>query len=157
MESHLKEVKSEPAKKNFVFGPNDLDTEAKHIFRFHVFVADGVEFKQLLDPSAWLHIASRLRPMSRISVTSETNRYIGELVVISNGQNWAKVEEVFYREFGELESPDSNGQYEVKWISNRYKFGVRRISDGEWMIKDLPDMAAANVALATFSLEVKSS
>ena len=156
MENFMELVAQLP-KKKFVFGPNELDTEAKHIFRHHVFVPDGTEFKELLDPAAWSHIASRLRPMSRISVTSESSRYIGELVVMSCGAQWAKVEEVFYKEFAAVEAVDVNDQFEAKWIGNRYKFGIRRKSDGEWMIKELPDQAAANIALATFAGEVRSA
>lgn len=146
-----------PIKKAFVFGPNELETEAKHVFRHHVFVPDGVAFEELLNPSAWAHIASRLQPMARITVTSDSSKFIGELVVMSCAPLWAKVEIIFYKEFDTAQSHDSTGAYETKWISNRYKFGVRRISDGEWMIKDLPDQAAANIALATFSREVSQA
>ncbi len=154
--SEVSAIKLVP-KKRFAFGPHDLETEAKHIFRHHVFVADGVEFKELLSTDAWTHIANRLRPMSRISVTSESSRFIGELVVMSCGSNWAKVEEIFYKEFNAIEAIDVNGEYEIKWVSNRYKFGIRRLSDGEWMQKDIPDQAAANIALATYSHDVKKA
>ena len=155
METTVKLV--ETPKKKFAFGPNDLDTEARHIFRYHVFVADGIEFKELLSQDAWTHIAYKLRPMSRIAVTSDSNKFIGELVVMSCGSNWAKVEELFYKEFNTPVVVDVNGEYEIKWVSNRYKFGIRRVSDGEWMVKELPDQAAANIALATFSHEVKKA
>lgn len=152
-EVKLVEVK----KKNFVFGPNELETEAKHIFRHHVFVPDGTEFKELFNPAAWAHIAYRLRPMSRITVTSESSKFIGELVVMSCGALWAKVEEIFYKEFEVAAAVDVNDEYEPKWISNRYKFGIRRKSDGEWMVKDLPDQASANIALATFANQARQS
>lgn len=145
------------SKKAFKFGPNELETEAKHIFRHHVFVPDGVDFEELFKPEAWAHIANKLRPMSRISVTSESSKFIGELVVMSCGAQWAKVEEVMYKEFGVVEAVDVNDQYEAKWVSNRYKFGIRRKSDGEWMVKELPDQAAANIALATFASEVRNA
>ncbi len=155
IENEKPEIKLvEIKKKNFVFGPNELETEAKHIFRHHVFVPDGTEFKELFNPSAWAHIAYKLRPMSRISVTSESSRFIGELVVMSCGNLWAKVEEVFYKEFDAVAAVDVNDEYEAKWISNRYKFGIRRKSDGEWMVKELPDQASANIALATFARQI---
>jgi hypothetical protein len=145
----------QPNKKSFVVEHHGLETEAKHIFRHHVFVPDGVDFEELLNPAAWVHNAYLLRPMSRIAVTSESSKFIGELVVMSCGQLWAKVEVVFYKEFNTVATVDVNDQYEAKWISNRYKFGVQRKSDGEWMVKELPDQAAANMALASFASEVR--
>lgn len=153
MQSH--EVSNEPQKKVFKFGPNDLDFESKHIFHWHVFVPDGVEFKELLKPEAWANIASRLRPMSRITVTSESSLFIGELIVMSAGNLWANVREVFYKEFDDGVDVDVNDEYEAKWISNRYKFGIRRRSDGEWIQKDLPDQASANIALAAQVAETR--
>jgi hypothetical protein len=145
----------ELVKKNFVFGPNELELEEQHVARFHVFVPDNIKFEELLKPDAWSNIAHKLRPMARISVTSDSSKFIGELVVMSCGQLWAKVEEVFYKEFESFEIIDVNDEFEARWISNRYKFGIRRKSDGEWMVKELPDQASANVALATFASETR--
>lgn len=139
--------KKEVEKKGFVL--NGMDTEARHIFRWHVFVPDDVEFKELLNPAAWVHVAYKLQPMNRISVTSESNKFIGELVVFSAGQLWADVREVFYREFkDEKEDHLANSDYEIKWVSNSVKFAIVRKSDGQHMQKNIPDQASANLALA---------
>lgn len=149
--------KSATPPKLFNFGPNDMDPESTHIFRWHVFVPDGVKFEELLKPEAWQHVAYKLRPMARISVTSDSSRFIGELVVISCGQLWATVKEVFYKEFDVEPAMDVNDEYEAAWISNRYKFGIRRKSDNQWILKDLPDQAAANVALAAQVSEMRKA
>lgn len=158
MESEVKpELKIVTTKRRFVFGANELDTEAKHIFRYHVFVPDDVEIEELLDPAAWSHIAHKLRPMSRITVTSESNKFTGELVVISCDRLWAKTEIVHYKEFNVTAKVDPAGEFETKWLGNRWKFGIVRKSDNETLIKELPDQAAANIALANFTSEFKRS
>ena len=40
----------ELVKKNFVFGPNELELEEQHVARFHVFVPDNIKFEELLKP-----------------------------------------------------------------------------------------------------------
>lgn len=145
----------EVTKKSFKFGPNELDPESKHINHWHVFVPEGVEFKELLRPEAWANIAAQLRPMARITVTSEPGYFVGELMVRSSGQLWANVVELSYKDLKEAVDIDVTDEYEAKWISNRYKFGIRRRSDGEWILKDLPDQAAANIALAAQVAETR--
>jgi hypothetical protein len=142
------EVPQVKPKKNFNFGPNDLSLESHHITRWHVFAPEGIEIEDLLKKEAWAHIAARLRPMARITVTSEPGHYAAELIVMSAGQLWANVKILSYKKFDDVVSIDANDQFEAKWISNRYKFGIYRKSDGALIEKDLPDIAAANVALA---------
>lgn len=144
------------SKNIFKFGPHDLDTEQKHVSHWHVFVPEGVAFDELLKREAWQNIAYKLRPMARIHVTSESNRFIGELVVVSCGQLWADVRKVSYIEFEEVEV-NSSDWCEVRWISNRYKYGIYRKSDGALLEKDLPDQLAASQALANHLSGVRTA
>lgn len=137
--------------KYHTFKANDLSLASKHILEFHVFVPSGVLINDILNPSAWTHIAQKLQPMSHIFVTAEDNSYCALLRVLSCGQLWAKTAVIWHKDL--TESIESNQHktdrvLEVQYISNRYKWGVKRISDGAWVSKDHATEADAQQVMA---------
>lgn len=146
-------------KKTHKFGPNDLNLESAKVTHWHIIAPEGVEMKDLLDPAAWANIAHRLRPMARIHVVSDPGHYVGELFVVAAGNLWANVRVVSYNDFrSDADMVDTSAEeYQAKWISNRYGFGIFRVSDKQWILKDLPDMASAQAALAAQLNEMRKT
>lgn len=159
MEPALINLPDSTTNKTHKFGPNDLNLESAKVTHWHIITPDGVEMKDLLDPAAWANIAHRLRPMARIHVVSDPGYYVGELYVVSAGNLWANVRVVSYNDF--RNDPDmldnSTEEYEAKWVSNRYQYGIFRNSDKQWILKDLPDMASAQAALAAQLQEMRKT
>jgi hypothetical protein len=58
--------------------------------------AVGTEVKHLLAPAYWSHVAAKLNPTDRIEVITEDNAWFAELLVMSQGGNWAQVKLLRY-------------------------------------------------------------
>jgi len=143
----------------YTFKANDLDLASKHILDFHVFVPAGYTTKDILDPASWTHIAHKLQPMSHIYVTAEDNSFCALLRVLSCGQLWAKTSIIWEKDLSsnKIAAPAEEQLFEVAYVSNRYKWGVRRLSDKEWLSKDHVDEAAAQQAMANELLAQKAA
>lgn len=142
--------KEEAVKSHYTFRANDLNLASKHILEFHVFVPSGVTIDDVLNPSSWTHIAQKLQPMSHIFVTAEDNTFCALLRVVSCGQLWAKTAVIWHKDLTKNATPAlKDGRVlEVKYVSNRYKWGVQRVSDGEWVSKDHMTEAEAQQVMA---------
>ena len=127
----------ETAKKHYTFKANDLDPASKHILEFHVFVPENVTVEDILDPAAWVHIAQKLQPMCHIHVTAEDNSFCALLRVLSCGQLWAKTSLIWHTDLTvSVDDKKELSPLSVKFISNRYKWGVLRLSDRVWISKE---------------------
>lgn len=143
-------------KKHFTFKPNDLSLEERHIARLHVFTPDGTEFEELIEPSAWAHVAHKLQPLARITVTSEPGHYTGELIVLACGHQSAKVHPLSYVDLRKITVENPEDSHTAAWVSNRYQWGVKRKSDGVWVEKDIQDQSTAMERAAKLSQEYKA-
>ena len=47
--------------------------------------------KDLLEPSYWAHVATKLRPRARIEAWANDGTWLAEYVVLEAGRNWAKL------------------------------------------------------------------
>jgi hypothetical protein len=154
----MSKEKVQPINQRHTFKVNDLDLANKHILDFHVFVPSGVSVEDILEPSAWTHIAQRLQPMCHIYVTAEDNSFCALLRVLSCGQLWAKTAVIWHKDLSESirsGSPKGGSVLEVQYVSNRYKWGVKRIADGKWVSMDHVTEADAQQAMANELLEMQ--
>lgn len=152
-------MSNKTAKKYHTLKANDLSLASRHILEFHVFVPSGVTINDVLDPSSWTHIAQKLQPMSHIFVTAEDNTFCALLRVLSCGQLWAKTAVIWHKDLTETASVDTKEDriLEVQYVSNRYKWGVKRVSDGEWLSKDHPTEAEAQQVMANELLSMRAA
>lgn len=97
---------------------------------------EGTTIEDVLQPGYWAHIASRLRPYDHIEVRLETGEWVAQLMVISQGLNWAKVH--MLNQFmlnANAEPPPASQKYEVKWGGPQHKWRVVRLADSEVISK----------------------
>lgn len=116
---------------------------------YRVFVDPSVTKEDLLTPETWAHVGHQLKINDRLEVLSEDGKVYAELLVASSGVNFAKVRVISFVRFEEDIVPTSEGDdFEAGFISNRYKFGVKRKSDNTWLVKELDTQADAEGWLA---------
>lgn len=129
--------------------PRDMKQAEMARTAYFVFVDADVSKEDLLDPKTWAHVGDRLKMNDKIEVLSEDGRVYAELIVASSGVNFAKVRLIQFVCFDDDIQPAEDGDdYEAKFISNRYKFGVYRKSDKQWLAKELDTQADAEEWLA---------
>lgn len=107
---------------------------------------DGTTVKDLLEPGYWSHIAAKFKPFDHIEVINETGSWVANLMVIECHINWARVKQI--GDVIELEPVDPSSRsvttkHRVKWMSRIDGYGVVRIGDGEVVMKNFGDKAAA--------------
>lgn len=129
--------------------PRDMKQAEMARTAYFVFVDKGVTKEDLLDPTTWAHVGHSLKMNDKIEVLAEDGSVYAELLVASSGVNFAKVRLIQFVRFDGPVTPEKEGDdYEATFISNRYKFGVRRLADNQWLVKDLDTQADAEAWLA---------
>lgn len=151
------ETVKEIVKKVFKVGPNDLNPEEFKVTHYHCIAPHGVKFEDLMEPSAWAHVSSKLSPGTRIHVVADDNSYIGELFVCSVGSQWANVRQVSYNDFSGAQAAQESSEFEAVWISNSVQWAVRRKSDKALIEKNLPNEASAQAKLALHIAETRKA
>lgn len=90
----------------------------------------GTTIQDVLQTAYWAHVASELRTYDHIEVRLETGEWVAELLVVSQGLNWAKVHMLHFHDLnGASEAPPDSQLHEVKWRGPQHKFCVVRLSD----------------------------
>lgn len=102
----------------------------------------GTTIEQMLDPAYWAHTSRRLRPLDRLEAVSEDGSWYAEFIVLSQGDNWARVHVLRRVELADS-TPIEDANHEVKWGGPARNFMVVRRSDSAILVKDL---ASAQVA-----------
>lgn len=115
---------------------------------FQATVEPTISREDLRDPKFWCHVAKQFQPYTRIEVVTDDGQYFCELIVLSSGNNWAKVQELRYIELGSkvADVDESRSEYEVAWKGPVRKHAIIRKADGEiikegFVQKDEADMA----------------
>lgn len=92
---------------------------------------EGTTIQDVMEPSYWAHIASELRPYDHIEVRLDTGEWVAEVLVVSQGLNWAKVHLLHKHDLTmSTEAPPDSQKHIVKWRGPQKKFSVVRIADG---------------------------
>jgi hypothetical protein len=111
--------------------------QAQAVFnRWHVTVEADRDPNDLKDPAVWAHMASKLRPLDRITVDWEDGSRWMELRVYDAGPNWAKVMPYDGQELEpRLTREVSIGNLKVGWGGLSSKYRVIRSGDNA-VLKD---------------------
>ena len=94
--------------------------------------AAHTELDHILKPEYWAHVASHLAPLSRIEVVAEDNSWFAELIVVSNGFNWAKVRLLRYIPLVDGfpgEKVHEEEEFDITYAGVKARFRVVRKSD----------------------------
>jgi hypothetical protein len=91
---------------------------------------EGTTIQDVMEPAYWSHVASRLRPYDHIEVRLETGEWIAEMLVLSQGLNWARVHMLHHHDLVmSHETPPESQKHEVKWRGPHNKWCVIRLTD----------------------------
>lgn len=106
---------------------------AEHVRNTWVVNAEeGTTIQDVLEPSYWAHVARELKPYDHIEVRLETGDWIAQMLVISQGLNWAKVHLLQQHNLSmSQEAPPSSQKHEVKWRGPQHKWCVMRLIDNQ--------------------------
>lgn len=123
----------------YTFKPQDLQL-AEHVRTlYHLWVPGGYTLRQALQPGSFCHVANKLPNGAEIVIRSEDNSFYARvLVLFVSGQevNVAVLEYVDLTvDSKKIDYQDS--EYEVAYISGRYKWGFKRKDGDEWITKNI--------------------
>lgn len=92
----------------------------------------GTTLEQIIEPSYWAHMASKLKPYDHIEVRVDDGIWLAQLLVKEAGRNWAAV---LMLQSYKLETADvaqtRSSKYKIDWKGPHLKFCVIRLEDGE--------------------------
>lgn len=71
--------------------PNALQQAEFARLTYAVSLPEGTQLKTILAPNYWMHVAAKLKPKTRIEVTTDDNAFFAELYVVACDRTWAKV------------------------------------------------------------------
>lgn len=112
---------------------------------------EGTTIQDVMEPGYWAHVAQLLRPYDHIEVRLETGEWIAELLVISQGLNWAKVHMLHHHNLSvSTEAPPASQKHEVKYRGPQHKWCVVRLSDRQVLDSGRDSAADANAWLQNY-------
>jgi hypothetical protein len=141
------EVVEEP-RKAVSLTERDIDLRSKHVLDYHVFAPEGSAVEDLQKPEVWAHIAYKLAPMSQITVTEKSGKWVALLYVVSCAKLSAQTEVIWYKEINANAGLGANDMFEVVWINFQEKYGIKRKADNVLIARDIPTSTAAAQALS---------
>ena len=133
--------------KKYVLTERDFDRRDKHVLDFHIFVPEGSKIEDISSPDCWAHIARKISPMSQITVTEKSGRWVALLYVVSSSALSVVTEVIWHKELKSNAGCSSTDEFEVKWINQQDKFGVLRKADNVLVAKGLQTSADAAIVL----------
>jgi hypothetical protein len=109
----------------------------------------GTTVDHLMDPIYWSHIASVLRPRTRIEAWAHDETWMAELIVLDCGRLYARVKLLHFHNLTEGISAkvDENvdSPYFAKWMGDQGQWGVVRREDMALMIDGIQGRDAAMI------------
>lgn len=131
----------------FTIGSNSL-LLAQHAYRtWHINIPHGTNPESLLDPAAWKHHASQVRPLDVIRAFSEDGAWEMWMTVLKPEPPAAVyVSKLFLARHGEVASKET-ADLKIEWKGPALQFCIIRTSDGEPVRKNLypKDVAEAEL------------
>lgn len=112
---------------------------------FFVVCEAGTEYKSVLAPAFWAHVAASLRPYDRIEVVSEDGAFYAELLVRSVRTASLDVVELRHVELdGKVDIDLSReSKYRYQYRGPHSSHSVIRVADNEVVAENLPSKDAA--------------
>lgn len=91
---------------------------------------EGTTIQDVMEPGYWAHVARELKPYDHVEVRLETGEWVAQMLVISQGLNWAKVHMLQHYVLNSSQDvPPASQKHEVKWRGPQHKWCVVRLSD----------------------------
>lgn len=113
----------------------------------YLWIPPGVSFKQATDVKSFAHISTELKVNDEIILRAEDDSFYARVLVrLVKGYDVV----VTKLEYVELKAPSKVNvadDYEVKYVSNRYKWGFKRTGTNDWIMKEIETEEAAMSAL----------
>lgn len=123
---------------------NSLKQAASVFNRWHITVEADRDPNDLKDLACWAHMATKLRPLDRITVDWEDGSRWLELRVYDAGPNWAKVHAIAGQDLEpRLAREVSIGNLKVGWGGLSSKYRVIRTGDNAVLKDGMVTMAEA--------------
>lgn len=129
--------------------------QAEFVRAIHFATPDeGTTPEDVLKPEYWAHVASQLRPGSRIEVVPEDGAWFGEYYVAASSRNWAKVVPLRVVELAsKIETPILEGaKHAITWGGQLQKYRIVRLSDKTVIKQGFATKAEAEKGLADYEL-----
>lgn len=138
---------SDDKKRAQALSPSDIDRAEVMRNEWRATIKEGVKPTQLLEPSFWAHIASRLTVADKIEAVSEDMAWLCDYVVVDKGDNWARVVmkgEPLKMRISEAEVDLPPG-YTAEWKGPLLRWCVTRQSDSKRIAEKLADKSTAHM------------
>ena len=104
---------------------------------------EGTTIQDVMDPMYWSHMSAQLHPYDHVEVRLDTGEWMLELVVLSQGLNWAKVHVLHKHDLVAcVDAPPEAQKHMVKWRGPQHKFCVMRLQDNQVLQSGLERQAA---------------
>ncbi len=122
------------------------------IVEWFAVLENGSDYKEVFDSAFWAHVAgTKLRPNDEITVTNDEMSFNAVLKVVACGPNWAKVEELYKKDYTKFESLSETVGYEAMWKGPALKHCVVRLSDKKIMQEGFISKSDAQRAAIDFA------
>lgn len=112
----------------------DLAQQKRNVYYYTA--PEGTPVEVYLKPETWVHVGGRLSPMDRMEIFAEDGKYFAELICLNAGPQWAHMHLLRCVSLVDPEPDEKPTDFEVKYGGPARRYGVRRLSDNEWLIRD---------------------
>ncbi len=125
------------------------------IVEWFAVLENGTDYNEVFDSAFWAHVAAnKLKINDEITVTNDEMSFNAVLKVVACGANWAKVEELYKKEYAKFEAPSETAGYEAQWKGPALKWCVVRLGDSKIVTKELGGKAEAQQAALDFRKKI---
>lgn len=123
---------------------------------FAITPEQGTTLQDMLKPEYWAHVATKLRPNSRIEVVAEDSTWFAELFVVSVGRTWAQVSLLRFVELTESVVPAiPSAKFVIKWRGAKHKHCVMRVADNAVLHDGFATAADANKWMVEYEAQIE--
>lgn len=108
------------------------------VMQYRAVIPHGTTLEAILKPEAWSHVAREMRPGQFVHAFAEDGTWYAWLYVRNASRIEADLAVVHHIEFDKARDIDPGADtYEAVWVSPSAKWGVKRTSDGEIVMREI--------------------
>lgn len=151
----MSEVIDKPKKRDVTLQPARMALREQLRQDWVVNAEAGTTIEDVLEPQFWAHMATQLEPYARVEVLLETGEWMLELMVVSIGRNWAKVQVLHHYELEKrAETLPAAQKHRIEWKGPQLKHVVIRNSDNAAIQDGFAKKVEAEAWLAQYETKV---
>lgn len=122
--------------------PATLLTTEYTVTNWYLSVPPHLSPEDLLDPSFWAIVATRMKPNQRVTVDSEDHSWTAEYFVLDASRTAARVAllnvvDIAAAKKSGAPGPQKGETYTIKWLSPTARYQIIRDRDSEEMARNL--------------------